>query len=71
VNLGHIIEGNKQYVGREEGNVNLKALFISLIFSPPCRCGDGRGFGVHRILSIPLKYSSPKILYYDGECFIW
>jgi hypothetical protein len=28
------------------------------------------GFDVHPILSDPLKYSSPKILYYDGEFFI-
>jgi hypothetical protein len=25
------------------------------------------GFGVHPILSNPLKYSSLKILYHDGE----
>jgi hypothetical protein len=28
------------------------------------------GFGVHPILSNPLKYSSPKILYYDGEFLV-
>jgi hypothetical protein len=28
------------------------------------------GFGVHPILLNPLKYFSPKILYYDGEFFI-
>jgi hypothetical protein len=33
-------------------------------------CGDMWGFGVHPILSNPLKYSSPKILYYDGEFLI-
>jgi hypothetical protein len=27
-------------------------------------------FGVHSILSNPLKYSSPKILYYDGEFLV-
>jgi hypothetical protein len=34
------------------------------------RCGDMWGFGVHPILSNPLKYSSPKILYHDGEFLI-
>jgi hypothetical protein len=28
------------------------------------------GFGVHPILSNLLKYSSPKILYHDGEFLI-
>jgi hypothetical protein len=28
------------------------------------------GFGIHPILSNPLKYSSSKILYYDEEFFI-
>jgi hypothetical protein len=28
------------------------------------------GFGVHPILSDPLKYPSPKILYHDGEFLI-
>jgi hypothetical protein len=28
------------------------------------------GFGVHQILSNPLKYPSQKILYYDGEFLI-
>jgi hypothetical protein len=34
------------------------------------RCGDMWGFGVHPILSNPLKYSSPRILYHDREFFI-
>jgi hypothetical protein len=29
-----------------------------------------RGFGVNPILSKPLKYSSQKILYHDGEFLI-
>jgi hypothetical protein len=36
----------------------------------PKRCEDMWGFGVHPILSNPIKYSSPKILYHDGEFFI-
>jgi hypothetical protein len=28
------------------------------------------GFGVHPILSNPLKYSSPKILYHHDEEFL-
>jgi hypothetical protein len=36
----------------------------------PERCGDMWGFGVHPILSNPLKYSFPKILYHDGEFLI-
>jgi hypothetical protein len=38
--------------------------------STPEECGDMWGFGVHPILSNPLKYSSPKILYHDGEFLI-
>jgi hypothetical protein len=34
------------------------------------RCGDTVEFGVHLILSNPLKYSSLKILYHDGEFLI-
>jgi hypothetical protein len=44
-------------------------VYFSGIFIPK-RCGDMWGFGVHPILSNPLKYSSPKILYHDGEFFI-
>jgi hypothetical protein len=47
-----------------------RALFTSSVFSPPERCGDMRGFGVHPILSNPLKYSSPKIFYHDGDFLI-
>jgi hypothetical protein len=35
--------------------------------STPKECGDMWGFGVHPILSNPLKNSSPKILCHDGE----
>jgi hypothetical protein len=38
--------------------------------SIPEERGDIWGFGVHPILPNPLKYSSPKILYYDGEFLI-
>jgi hypothetical protein len=38
--------------------------------SIPEECGDMWGFGVHPILSNPLKYSSLKILYHDGEFLI-
>jgi hypothetical protein len=44
-------------------------VYFSGIFTPK-RCGDMWGFGVHPILSNPLKYSSPKILYHDGEFLI-
>jgi hypothetical protein len=45
----------------------VQALFTSPVFFIPERYGDIWGFGVHPILSNPLKYSSPKILYHDGE----
>jgi hypothetical protein len=38
--------------------------------SIPEECGDMWRFGVHSILPNPLKYSSPKILYHDGEFLI-
>jgi hypothetical protein len=41
-------------------------VYFSGIFTPK-RCEDMWGFGVHPILSNPLKYSSPKILYHNGE----
>jgi hypothetical protein len=44
-------------------------VYFSGIFIPK-KCGDIWGFGVHPILSNPPKYSSPKILYYDGEFLI-
>jgi hypothetical protein len=44
-------------------------VYFSGIFTPE-RCGDMWGFGVHPILSNLLKYSSPKILYHDGEFLI-
>jgi hypothetical protein len=44
-------------------------IYFSGIFTPK-RYGDMWGFGVHPILSNSLKYSSPKILYHDGEFFI-
>jgi hypothetical protein len=44
-------------------------VYFSDIFTPE-RCGDMWEFGVHPILSNPLKYSSLKILYYDGEFLI-
>jgi hypothetical protein len=31
------------------------------------RCGDIEEFGIHPILSNPLKYHSQKILYHDEE----
>jgi hypothetical protein len=37
----------------------LGLVYFSGIFTPE-RCGDMRRFGVHPILSNPLKYSSPK-----------
>jgi hypothetical protein len=49
---------------------SLKAcVYFSGIFIPK-RCGNMRGFGVHAILSNPLKYPFPKILYHDGEFLI-
>jgi hypothetical protein len=47
----------------------LGLVYFSGIFTPE-RCGDMWGFGVHSILLNPLKYSSLKILYHDGEFFI-
>jgi hypothetical protein len=44
-------------------------VYFSGIFTPK-RCGDMWGFGVHPILSNPLKYSFPKILYHDEEFLI-
>jgi hypothetical protein len=51
------------------GVVILRPCLLPDIFIPE-RCGDMWGFGVHPILSNPLKYSSPKILYHDGEFLI-
>jgi hypothetical protein len=51
------------------GLTTLGLVYFSGIFIPE-RCGDMWGFDVHLILSNPLKYSSPKILYHDGEFFI-
>jgi hypothetical protein len=44
-------------------------VYFSDIFIPE-RCGDMWGFGVHPILSNPLKYPSQKILYHDEEFLI-
>jgi hypothetical protein len=44
-------------------------VYFSGIFTPK-RCGDIWGFSVYPILSNPLKYSSQKILYHDGEFLI-
>jgi hypothetical protein len=44
-------------------------VYISGIFTPE-ECGDIWEFGVHPILLNSLKYSSPKILYHDGEFLI-
>jgi hypothetical protein len=49
--------------------IPLLGLYFSGIFIPK-ECGDIRGFGVHPILSNPLKYYSQKILYYDREFLI-
>jgi hypothetical protein len=38
---------------------SLGLVYFSGMFTPK-RCGDMWGFGVHPILSNPLKYSSPK-----------
>jgi hypothetical protein len=54
--------------GRGKGNY-IGLVYFSGVFTPE-RCGDMWGFGVHPILSNPLKYSFPKILYYDGEFLI-
>jgi hypothetical protein len=43
-------------------------LYFFDIFTPE-RCRDMWGFGVHPILLNLLKYSSPKILYYDEVLF--
>jgi hypothetical protein len=45
---------------------HLGLVYFSGIFIPE-GCEDMPGFGVHPILSNSLKYSSPKILYHDGE----
>jgi hypothetical protein len=51
------------------GIIGLGLVYFSRIFTPE-RYGDMWGFSVHPILSNPLKYSSPKILYYDEEFLI-
>jgi hypothetical protein len=50
-------------------NQLLGLVYFSGIFTLE-RFGDMLGFGVHLILSNPLKYYSPKILYHDGEFLI-
>jgi hypothetical protein len=50
-------------------NTPLGLVYFSGI-SIPEECADMWGFGVHLILSNPLKYSSPKIFYHDGEFLI-
>jgi hypothetical protein len=52
--------------GRDETNIALGLVYFSGIFIPK-RYGDMWGFDVHPILSNPLEYSSPKILYHDRE----
>jgi hypothetical protein len=47
----------------------LGLVYFSGIFIPE-ECEDMWEFGVHPILSNPLKYSSPKILYHDEEFLI-
>jgi hypothetical protein len=49
--------------------IHLGLVYFSGIFIPE-ECGDMWGFGVHPILSNPLKYSSLKILYHDEEFLI-
>jgi hypothetical protein len=44
-------------------------VYFSGIFTPE-KYGDMWGFSVHPILSNPLKYSSLKILYHNGEFLI-
>jgi hypothetical protein len=44
-------------------------VYFSGIFTPK-RCGDMWRFGVHPILSNPLKYSFPKKLYHNIEFLI-
>jgi hypothetical protein len=46
------------------GLVYFSGIFIFI------RCGDIEEFGVHPILSDPLKYHSLKILYHDEEFLI-
>jgi hypothetical protein len=48
---------------------SLGFVYFSGIFTLE-RCEDVWGFGVYPILSNILKYSSPKILYHDGEFFL-
>jgi hypothetical protein len=48
---------------------SLGLVYFSGIFIPE-ECGDMWGFGVHPILPNPLKYSSQKILYHNGEFLI-
>jgi hypothetical protein len=47
----------------------LGLVYFSGIFTSE-EYGDIWGFGVYLILSNPLKYSSPKILYHDEEFLI-
>jgi hypothetical protein len=47
----------------------LGLLYFSGIFISE-ECGDMWGLSVHLIFLNPLKYSFPKILYYDGEFLI-
>jgi hypothetical protein len=54
---------------RRPKEVPLGLVYFSGIFTPE-RCGDIWRFDVHPILSNPFKYSSPKILYHDGEFLI-
>jgi hypothetical protein len=44
-------------------------VYFSGIFTPE-RYGDMWRFSVYPVLSNPLKYSSPNILYYNGEFLI-
>jgi hypothetical protein len=49
--------------------IPLGLVYFSDIFIPE-RCRDMWGFNVYQILSNPLKYTLPKILYHEGEFFI-
>jgi hypothetical protein len=51
-------------------DLTLSGLVYFFDIFTPNRCRNAQRFGVHLILSNPLKYSSSKILYYDGEFLI-
>jgi hypothetical protein len=61
----NVLAGGK-WLGLPCSSTSLGFVYFFVIFILE-RCGDMQEFSIHIILLNPLKYSSPKILYHNGE----